>query len=251
MYTDQNFQQTNVNQSFNPNYQGQSMNQQSYNQQYAQGFQNPSMNNNQVYGQNYQQSGMNQPVYDQPYIQNNQQQFYNQGYQQPMTNQQYGQTYGQTYQQPYMNQPQGFNNYNPQMMQYGQGNMPFTKEAMCKLPQFKNANASTMAGAIIAYISAVVTLILIIAEEMDPVSLIDVIIVALLGVIIHRTKSFGPSVVLLVYGIVSCIVTTLTMGALSGWLLIIGGIAAVIGSNKISKAWKNYERTGMIPAMPV
>ena len=251
MYTDQNFQQTNVNQSFNPNYKGQSMNQQSYNQQYAQGFQNPSMNNNQVYGQNYQQSGMNQPVYDQPYIQNNQQQFYNQGYQQPMTNQQYGQTYGQTYQQPYMNQPQGFNNYNPQMMQYGQGNMPFTKEAMCKLPQFKNANASTMAGAIIAYISAVVTLILIIAEEMDPMSLIDVIIVALLGVIIHRTKSFGPSVVLLVYGIVSCIVTTLTMGALSGWLLIIGGIAAVIGSNKISKAWKNYERTGMIPAMPV
>jgi ABC-type multidrug transport system fused ATPase/permease subunit len=168
-----------------------------------------------------------------------------------MANQQYGQTYGQTYQQPYMNQPQGFNNFNPQMMQYGQGNMPFTKEAMCKLPQFKNANASTMAGAIIAYISAVVTLILIIAEEMDPMSLIDVIIVALLGVIIHRTKSFGPSVVLLVYGIVSCIVTTLTMGVLSGWLLIIGGIAAVIGSNKISKAWKNYERTGMIPAMPV
>ena len=196
---------------------------------------NTYMNNQAQYNQGYQQPINNQMQYNQGYQQpmDNQMQ-YNQGYQQPMNNQM---QYNQGYQQPMNNQMQ-FNQY------YQQGSM--AKDQFIKLPHLKKENTTALSASILCYAVAALELLLVFMGEYPGTVIIDVILVAALGLIIHLTKSFAASIVLLIYGIINVIYYIAVYGRLGGWLIFIVGIMAVIATGKINKSWKMYKENGII-----
>ena len=153
------------------------------------------------------------------------------------------------YSQPMQNTPV-YNGQNPQYMQYnqyvqgGQAGRKLTKEEFMNLPAMEKQKKSALSSAYICYFCAVITLIVGVVGGDFP---IDAIILAVLGVIIHFKKSFIASVVLLAYSIFNFIVCIFLLGTVGGWLIIAAGVYAVMATNKINKAYKNYCNTGVFP----
>ncbi|MBO4457244.1 MAG: hypothetical protein J5802_05970 [Butyrivibrio sp.] len=82
-------------------------------------------------------------------------------------------------------------------------------------------------------------------------SIVDLLIMLGLSVAIHLLYSFGASIAYLVYGIINLIYMLIALHTPGGWYIIICGICAVIYTSKISKYYKEYQRTGYIPEYPV
>ncbi len=78
-------------------------------------------------------------------------------------------------------------------------------------------------------------------------TIIDVMLILALGLIIHLAQSRVASIILTVYGTINVIYMIITTGKFSGWLFLVVGICAIIYTFKFQKAWKEYQRTGVIP----
>ena len=68
----------------------------------------------------------------------------------------------------------------------------------------------------------------------------DAAIILVLGLVIHLRGNRPCAVIMLVYSIFSCIVTSLARGTPSGWLLIIAGISAVQGAFALEKEYRAF-----------
>lgn len=91
---------------------------------------------------------------------------------------------------------------------------------------------------IILYICAGLTFIIQLFSGIFP---IDGIILAGLAFWIQKTKSKASAIVTLVYAILSFLLSILVLGSLSGWLILLAAILAVVYINKGEKEWKAYQ----------
>jgi hypothetical protein len=114
-----------------------------------------------------------------------------------------------------------------------------TLKEFAAFPANKTARGLILAAAICCYISAGVTVIL--GASSYPPMLLDAAILLGLGLWVHVSKTLASAVVLLVYaGINTLIMLAMTQSA-GGWLILAGGILAVVGANMLNKDWKAYQ----------
>ena len=95
-----------------------------------------------------------------------------------------------------------------------------------------------MASAILCYVSAAITAVF--ALLFNPFMFLDVIIVLVLGLLIHLKQSRVCAVILLAYSLFNCIVSLLSTGQLSGWLIILAGAFAVYYTFQLEKAYREF-----------
>ncbi len=96
------------------------------------------------------------------------------------------------------------------------------------------------ASAIIAYICAGVTLLVTLVSG-NMFSLLDVVILLVLGLLIHLKQSRACAIILLVYSLINVVYTIISTQSFGGYLIVIAGIFAVIYTFKFDKAWKAYQ----------
>lgn len=94
-------------------------------------------------------------------------------------------------------------------------------------------------SAILCYISAVVTAVVAVLAA-NPFMFIDVAIILGVGLAIHLKQNRACAVVLLVYGIASCLLTLLQTGRFTGWLIILAGVFAVIYTFRLEKEYRAF-----------
>lgn len=92
-----------------------------------------------------------------------------------------------------------------------------------------------LAGTVLVFISAIVTIIMSAAIGTFP---IDGIILAALGIWVILTYSRVPSIIVFCYSIFNLIIGLAVLHVFSGWLIIIAGIVLLVSS---VKGRKNYE----------
>ena len=105
-------------------------------------------------------------------------------------------------------------------------------------PENKSARGLILAGAILCYVSAGITTLVLVPNQ--PSALVDVIILLGIGLWVHLSKSKASGVVLLVYGVLNTLIMTILTHSFSGWLILLAGILASVGTSKLNDAWKRY-----------
>ena len=95
-----------------------------------------------------------------------------------------------------------------------------------------------IASAILCYVSAVITAVF--AIMFNPFMFLDVIIILVLGLLIHLKQSRVCAVLLLAYSAFNCVVTLLSTGQFSGWLILLAGVFAVIYTFRLEKAYQEF-----------
>jgi len=101
-----------------------------------------------------------------------------------------------------------------------------------------------LAGAILGYISAGVTVVVAltnISPYYNIFSLIDVAVIMALSLLVHLLRSRIAAVIMLGYTILGVIILLINTGTVSGWVAVTGGVLAVIGSFQCVKEWKTYQ----------
>ena len=184
-----------------------------------------------------QQQPVQQPEQPQNYSyqQPNQQQYQQQPDQQQYQQQPYQQQYQQqSYQQQGFNQP------------IGQSDEPVAPRARTKSEFFKTDGSkyanSCIGSAVMCYISAAITLIVLVLIMKNPVSLIDVGILVGLGLGIQLKQNIPCAIILLVYAIINVLITMAALGKFGGWLVLLAGIFGTINTVKAQNAWKEYQK---------
>lgn len=174
----------------------------------------------------------------------------------PASNMQAQNTYGQPNQNPYgqpnqnpYGQPNQFNQGQFYGQPYGQ---KMTKKEFLKHPNLKKCKSNINASAILLYFCAGITLIMTVLATLMTVSggfstIIDVLLLVGMGLGIQLAQSRACSIIIFVYSIINFIYGVIMTGRVTGWLIIVAGICAIIYTFKFQKAWKEYEQTGMIP----
>jgi len=109
------------------------------------------------------------------------------------------------------------------------------KEFWETLSKKERSNITT--ASIMCYISAGLTLIMGLIS-MNFFVLIDVILVAGLGIWLHLSKSTVAAVLITIYATYNTIFSLVTTGTPGGWLVLMAGIFAIIGCVKFNKAYK-------------
>ena len=86
------------------------------------------------------------------------------------------------------------------------------------------------------YISAGVTLIVLVFAMKSYSSLLDVGLLLGLGLGIHLRQNIPCAIILLVFSIINILVMLVTSGTFGGWLLLIAGIIATVNTTKAHNA---------------
>lgn len=115
---------------------------------------------------------------------------------------------------------------------------PLTKKEFYKHPNVASVRSQIVGAGIFCYISAALSLVF-------AGSIIDALLILGLGLGIHLGKSRVCAIILTVYAVFNMIVTLLE-GTLSGWLILLAGIYAIIYTFKYQSAWEEYQKTGVI-----
>ena len=100
-------------------------------------------------------------------------------------------------------------------------------------------------AAIMAYVCAAVSLALGIYIK-NYLIVIHVALIVGLALGVQIAKSRVCAILLLIYGSVSTILTTISTGRVSGWWLIIVGVWAVIGTFNFQKDYQKYLQTNQV-----
>ncbi len=141
-------------------------------------------------------------------------------------------------------QPEGGDNqFQNAQPQYGPS--PISKKEFRKLSQMKNYNVCIRCAAILMYFSFAVTLIS--AVLVNPLTIIDAILVLAMGLWLHISASKVPAVIIIVYGIYNLLVMIIMMHTFGGWLILLAGAIGAGGAFPLNKAYKNYLASGQLP----
>ena len=117
-------------------------------------------------------------------------------------------------------------------------NRDITKSEFCRNYAPDKLRKNIRASAILCYFSAVVTAVA--GILLNPMMLVDAAIVLVLGLAIHLKQSRVCSVLLLVYGLISCLVMLIETGRFGSWLIILAGVYAVIYTFKLEKEYRTF-----------
>lgn len=148
----------------------------------------------------------------------------------PFTAQEPNSMGGHPYAQPfYSNGGQGF------------GPRCATKKEFLQLPENKKLRSQILGAAIICYISGGLTLLAMLLFT-NPMMLLDVAILVGLGLGVHLAYSRVCAILLAVYAVFSVIVGIVVNGTVSGWLIIVAAVFAVLCTFNLEKSWKAYQQ---------
>lgn len=148
----------------------------------------------------------------------------------PFTAQEAGSVGGQPYAQSvYPNAGQGF------------GPRCTTRKEFLMLPENKKLRSQIRGAAIICYICGGLTLLLMIIS-LNLMMLLDVAILVGLGLGVHLAYSRVCAILLAVYAVFSVIVGLVVNGTISGWLIVVAAVFAVLCTFNLEKGWKIYQQ---------
>ena len=148
----------------------------------------------------------------------------------PYTAQQANAMGGQPYGQP--GYPDGGQGFSPRCA---------TKKEFLQLPENKKLRSQLLGTAIICYISGGLTLLLMLFS-MNLMMLLDVALLVGLGLGVHLAYSRVCAILLAVYAVFSVLVGIVVSGTVSGWLIVIAAIFAVLCTFNLEKGWKAYQQ---------
>ena len=117
-------------------------------------------------------------------------------------------------------------------------NRNISKSEFCRSHAPNKVRRNIRASAILCYISAAVTAVF--AIMFNPFMFLDVIIVLVLGLLIHLKQSRVCAVLLLAYSLFNCVAMLLSTGQVSGWLIILAGVFAVMYTFQAEKAYQEF-----------
>lgn len=132
-------------------------------------------------------------------------------------------------------------------MEYVQTGAKLSKKEFYKHPNLANYRKGIRGSAIILYVCAAITLLAGLATY-NLFSIIDVVVIVGLALNIQFNQSRAAAVILCIYSLINVIVALLTTGSIGGWLIIIAAIIATIYTFCFKTLWKEYQKTGLIPA---
>ena len=121
-----------------------------------------------------------------------------------------------------------------------------SKREFLELPDNKKLKKDIRTSAIICYVGAGLSgLVGFLSSDIGAYILLDVAIMLGLGLGIHLKQSKGCAVALLAYAVASCVLTVISSGKFSGWLIILAGVYAVSATFRLDKLWKAFEQQGL------
>ncbi len=141
--------------------------------------------------------------------------------------------------QMYQGQPQmGYQNYQqPQMNVYG-NYMTKTKSEFFKNGASSSTRTNIISSAVMMYISFVITFVVMFMMNDNYGALIDCAVLIALGLCVHLLQSRIAGVIALAYGIFNVFVMYVLTGQFGGWLILLAGICACIGTFKLESEYK-------------
>lgn len=151
-------------------------------------------------------------------------------------NQQY---YNQSnqYSNPYNEQP-GNNPYS-EVNEYGKElkkqRKEFFRSYICDTPR-----RLVIAAAVLYFVSAAITFIT--ALLLNPLTILDAILLVTLGVLVLVLKSRVVASLGLAYSLINTIFQFIMLRVFGGWLIIIASILAVIGTFMLHSNWAKYQK---------
>ncbi len=116
-----------------------------------------------------------------------------------------------------------------------------TKKEFLDLPENISIKNMLKTSGIFCYICAGLTLIAGIVISGSWLSIIDFLILLVLGLFIHLKQSKVCAILLAVYSVVNVIISKIAFGKFQGWLIVLAGIFAVTSTFRLDKAWKEYQ----------
>ena len=126
--------------------------------------------------------------------------------------------------------------------QQPQAQLAADKQAFLELPENAKMKKELKAAAILCYICAGITCVLMVLMAKNYLSLVDVALLIGLGLGVHLRQSRACAIVLCAYAVINTVISLVTTGTPGGWLVIIAGVFAVIYTFKLDKAWKAYQQ---------
>jgi len=120
-----------------------------------------------------------------------------------------------------------------------------SKSEFCQYHAPDKIRKNIKGSAILCYISAAVTAVF--AILFSPMMLLDTTIILVLGLLIHLKQSRVCAVLLLAYGLFNCAVMLLYTGRVTGWLIVLAGVFAVIYTFQLEKAYQEFRGNGSHP----
>lgn len=117
---------------------------------------------------------------------------------------------------------------------------PLTRKEFFAMYASDKVRKGIRSSAILCYVCAVLTVLYGWLTTGTLYSLLDAAVIVLLGVLIHVIRSRAAAVILLVYSSINLIYTWVNTGSPGGWLMVVGGIAAVSATFSLNKEYKAY-----------
>lgn len=147
--------------------------------------------------------------------------------------------------QMYAGQPQmGYQNYQQPMvggMNYNNGlAAPMTKKEFYKSYADKNTKSNIVTSAVFLYVCVAINFFAHVIAYENTSALIDCTILLASGLCIQLLYSRIAAVIALVYSIINIILMISMFGRPGGWLIIIAGVCACIGTFKLESEYKQH-----------
>jgi hypothetical protein len=123
------------------------------------------------------------------------------------------------------------------------GEAPFGLSKLEFRKSYSKGAKQCAAAAGFGYVSTAITIVFSFFPQLGGslFMLLDAFVVLVFSLLIHFSQSRVASVLFLLGSVYNCIVIYTTNGFFGGYLLIIGGILAVIGSFKYATEWRAYQ----------
>lgn len=117
-----------------------------------------------------------------------------------------------------------------------------TMKEFLKLPESKSVKSPLTVVAILCFVFGAFNLLIGFALDSFPASLIDVAILVGCGLGILLANSRIAACILLAYALFGTILNLVRNGQLTGWLIIILGVMAVLYTFKANTLWQQYQQ---------
>ena len=115
-----------------------------------------------------------------------------------------------------------------------------TKKEFLALPENIQTGKMLKTSGIFCYVCAGLTLVLGLATG-NYLSVVDFLILLVLGLFIHLRQSKVSAILLAVYSVINVIIGLIAFQKFQGWLIILAAVYAVTSAFKLDKAWKEYQ----------
>ena len=115
-----------------------------------------------------------------------------------------------------------------------------TKKEFMNLPENAALKKQLVTSAVFCYVCAAINLAIVLLTDSGYYPLIDVVLLVGLGLGIHLARSRVCAVILCAYGVINAVLGIAQDGKISGYLILLAGVYAVISTFRLDKQWKAY-----------